>query len=89
MSIINSLKPRKSSCYDEITSKILETCPSLISKPWSFIYNRSQCTGIFPDCLKIAVVKSLYKTGDKTSMTNYRPTSSLTIFSKLQESYAQ
>ena len=32
-SIINSLKPRKSSCHDEITRKILKTCVSLISKP--------------------------------------------------------
>jgi hypothetical protein len=32
-SMINTLKPRKSSGYDEITSKILKTCASLISKP--------------------------------------------------------
>ena len=31
--VINSLKPSKSSCFDEITSKILKTCASLISKP--------------------------------------------------------
>jgi hypothetical protein len=32
-SIIHSLKPRKSSGYDEITSKILKACASLISHP--------------------------------------------------------
>jgi hypothetical protein len=32
-SMINTLKPRKSSNYDDITSKILKTCASLISKP--------------------------------------------------------
>ena len=31
-STINSLKPRNSSCYNEITSEILKTCASLISK---------------------------------------------------------
>ena len=29
------------------------------------------------------VVKLLYKRGDKTSMTNYRPVSLLTVFSKV------
>ena len=37
---------------------------------------------IFPDCLKIAEVKPLYKKGDKTSMKNYRPVS-LTVFHML------
>jgi len=40
-------------------------------------------TGIFPDCLKIAIVKPLYKKGDKTNITNYRPVSLLTVSSKV------
>jgi len=32
-------------------------------------------TGIFPDRLKIVVVKPLYKKEDKTSIKNYRPIS--------------
>ena len=71
-SIIHSLKPKrkKSSGYNEITRKILHVCASLISYPLCYIYNHSLHTGIFPDHLKIAVVKSLYKKGDKTNMTN-------------------
>jgi hypothetical protein len=41
--------------------------------------------GIFPDRLKIAVVKPLHKKGDKYNMTNYRPISLLPIFSKVFE----
>jgi hypothetical protein len=82
-SIIHSLKPRKSSGYDEIISKILKkACASLISHPLSYICNHSLHTGVFPDHLKIGVVKPLYKKGDKTSMTNYRPISLLTVFLK-------
>jgi len=35
------------------------------------------------DHLKIAVVKPLYKNGNKTTVTNYRPISLLTVFYKV------
>jgi hypothetical protein len=66
-------------------SKILTAYASLISQPLSHIYNHSLYTGVFPDNLKISIVKPLFKKGDKTSMTNYRPTSLLTVFSKVLE----
>jgi len=59
------IKPKNSSGYDEITSKIIKSYPSLISIPLTYIYNYSLHTGIFPDCLKMAVVKPLYEKGDK------------------------
>ena len=40
-SITHSLQPKKSSCYDEIMSKILKACTSLISHPLIFLYNLS------------------------------------------------
>jgi len=47
-------------------------------------------TAIFPDCLKMSVVKPLYKKEDNISMTNYRPTSSLKGFSYgTRETYAE
>jgi hypothetical protein len=36
-SVIHFLKPKKSSGYDEITSKILKACASLISNPLIYI----------------------------------------------------
>jgi hypothetical protein len=83
---IKSLKqapPKKSSDYDEITSKILKACASRISHPLRYIYNHSLYTGIIPDHLKIAVVKPLYTKRNKTSMKNYRPVSLLTVLSKV------
>jgi hypothetical protein len=53
-SIIHALKPKNSSGYDEINSKILKTCASAISHPLSFICNHLIYKGIFPDHLKIA-----------------------------------
>jgi hypothetical protein len=78
-------KTKKSSSYDERTSKILKTWSSLISHPLSYIYNHSLYTGSFPDRLKIAVVKPLYKKGGKTITTNYRPIPLLTVFPKVFE----
>jgi Notch-like protein len=51
----------------------------------TYICNRSLAQGIFPDRLKFAVVKPIYKNGDRYESTNYRPISLLSSFSKVFE----
>ena len=41
--------------------------------------------GIFPDSLKIAKVTPTFKSGDKDNRSNYRPISTLPVFSKVLE----
>jgi hypothetical protein len=84
-SIIHSLKARNSSGHDGINSKILIVCASLISHPLTHICNHSLLTEIFPNRLKVSVVRPLYKKCDKTNMSNYKPISLLTTFSKVIE----
>ena len=59
--IIHYIRLKKSSGYDEVTSKILKAGTTVCSHPFSYIYSHSLQTGIFPESRKIA----LYKKGDK------------------------
>jgi len=78
--IIKSLKHSNSSGYDEITTTILHAYSPCITSPLNYICNRAVLTGIFPDGLKFATVRPLFKKGDKRDITNYRPISLLPVF---------
>jgi len=82
-SITCSLKAKDSSGYDGISTKILKMYNSLISKPLSYICNKSIQTGVFHDRLKYAIVKPLYKNSDRFNISNYKPISLLPGFSKI------
>jgi hypothetical protein len=56
-----------------------------ISSPLTYVINRSLSTGIFPDRLKFSEIKPIYKKGEKNLISNYRPMSLLTSFSKIFE----
>jgi hypothetical protein len=58
---------------------------SYILCPLIYICNRPLSTGIFPSGLKNSQVHPIYKKGDKTDITNYRPISLFTSFSKIFE----
>lgn len=51
----------------------------------SRIINVSFASGSVPDMLNIAKVCPIYKSGDKSVITNYRPISILPSFSKIYE----
>ena len=53
--------------------------------PLAYLINCTFETGIFPDKLKIARVTSIFKGGEKSSISNYRPISVLNVFSKIYE----
>jgi hypothetical protein len=59
--IIHCIKLKQPSGYDEVTSQILKARTAVCSHPFSYIYNHSLLTGIFPDSLKIALYKKVDK----------------------------
>ena len=53
--------------------------------PLFHICENSMKLGIFPDEMKIAKIKPLFKVGERDIVSNYRPISVLPVFSKLLE----
>ena len=82
--IIKRFKNKKSS-INNIPIIVFKKISHIISPMLSELFNESIDTGIFPDKLKIGRVVPLFKEGDKTNILNYRPISTLTIYSKIFE----
>jgi len=87
--IVKTLKPKNSYGYNEISTKLLKITASFISLPLNYTCNKVLTKGIFPDRLKCSIIKPLYKKGNKRNVSNYRPISLLTSFSKIFEKVIQ
>ena len=76
---INKSKPN--SCPVQILKRVHSSfVPALCN-----IINLSFQAGSFPDCLKHAVITPLFKKSDRLKMSNYRPISVLSNYSKIFE----
>ena len=71
--------------FNNVNMSIIKKVIGDIVELFAFICNKSFETGVFPNEMKIAKVVLIYKGGDKTSFTNYRPISLLSQFSKILE----
>ena len=62
--VIRNLKGKDSSGFDDVTDSTAKKGVQFIRKPLADICNASFASGIFPDRLKIAIVKPLHKNGN-------------------------
>ena len=79
------LNPNNASGDDGISYKMIKGVSKSISKPLSILLNRLLNEGIFPDSWKIVDVIPIFKKGDRSSPSNYRPVALLSCLGKLQE----
>ena len=83
--IINKMKDNKSPGYDLINAKFLKLSSPFIAPILSDLFNSMLKTGNYPEELKIAKVIPIYKNGEATKCTNYRPISILSLLNNIFE----
>jgi hypothetical protein len=83
--IVSCFKSKWSSGCDDIPVNIVKSSIVYLAEPLSRLINSSFLSGIFPDSLKIAKVCPVFKNGEKSLFSNYRPISILPSFSKIYE----
>ena len=83
--ITDTLKSKNASGYDEISTKIIKISKPFIISPLINICNKMLAQGNYPERLKFSLIKPIYKSGDKSSPSNYRPISLLPAFSNIFE----
>jgi len=84
MSVINGLKNKGTSLYS-VPTFIFKFGSDLLSPMISSLFNLSLEKGLFPACLKEAIVIPVHKAENRKHMNNYRPISTLPILSKIFE----
>ena len=82
--VIQSLK-NSSPGWDHIPAMVLKQCTHSYIVPLTHIINRSFTDGVFPKELQLARIVPIFKSGDSSQTTNYRPISVLSCFSKIFE----
>lgn len=82
---IMSLRSNAATGWDSISSTFLKRYVKTLAPVLCHIFNLSFQTGIFPSAFKKAIIHPIFKNGDKSLPTNYRPIAVLSSLSKIFE----
>lgn len=86
--IIKNLKNTNSSGPDGIKTKVLKTICEYAAKEVQSIINISLSEGHVPKLLKSSAVTPIYKSGELSDMSNYRPINVIPVLAKVLEAAA-
>lgn len=82
---IKSLKNTLAVGFDGISTNAIKQTADALTPILTYLINLSFSEGVFPDKLKLSVVKPIHKKGDIHTMDNYRPISIIPVLSKIFE----
>ena len=85
LNIINSLDNKRSSGCDGLSYTMVKSLKNELYMSLTLIINQMLHTGIYPNAFKIAKIIPIFKKGDPSFLTNYRPISLLPTLSKIFE----
>ncbi|CAC5414981.1 unnamed protein product [Mytilus coruscus] len=83
--LLKDLNTSKSPGPDQVHPKVLSELANTIDSPLSTKFNESLKSGTVPKRWKIGQISALFKKGDKTSPSNYRPVSWTSVICKVME----
>ena len=87
-SVLNAIKQLKNGTAlgpDKISTMQIKDAADSIWKPLTIVFNSSLKYGTFPNFWKLAKVAPIFKSGSKRDGNNYRPTSVISVFSRMLE----
>ena len=84
-SVLKSLPLGKASGPDEVNNKILRELADILCVPLCSLFNKSLTEGLVPSAWKEAHVCAIFKKGDPSQVSNYRPVSLLSNIDKVME----
>ena len=81
--LLNNLNPHKASGPDHISTQFRKSMSSVLAPALTFIFQASLDQGQAPDDWRLAYVTPLFKKGDKSRASNYRPVSLTSLCCKV------
>lgn len=85
--IVSNMKTNKAVGIDSIRPRDIKENVNIIKTVLLALYNKSLAIGKVPSGLKTAVVRPIYKKGDKKTLLNYRPVCILPVLNYIMEKY--
>ena len=83
--LLRKMNANKAAGPDGIQSKVIKCCARGLAKPLTFLFNKIFKSGKIPNSWKLANVVPVFKKGEKSSVTNYRPISLTSLPMKILE----
>ena len=83
--LLQNLNPRKASGPDGIPCRLLQSLSKELSPKLTYLFSSSLESGKIPEIWKHALVQPIFKKGDRSKASNYRPISLTCICCKLLE----